>query len=116
MKMNNKEALSVLKGMLDETPSDDDASPALRKAVWALERHGPTNGYDRNDVVKRGAVIIAGAMKCAEYKVRNPETGEYGESQFHMLYDNHVMAMMGASSARLFADFVHRTLGDEPTT
>ncbi len=64
------------------------------------------NSYDTRDQVKRGSVIIAGPLKLAEYKVRDPETQEWSDSQFHMTIDNTVMAVMGASAAKLFAKFV----------
>ena len=68
------------------------------------------NNYDINDRVKRGATIIAGPLKLAEYKVRDPETDEWSDSQFHMTYDNTVLAVMSESTAKLFAKFVTDTL------
>lgn len=70
-----------------------------------------TNHYDPQDIVRRGNVIYAGPLKLASYTVRDPETGEHGPVQFHMTYDNMVMALMGTSSAQLFAQFVQDTVG-----
>lgn len=72
------------------------------------------NTYDKKDMVRREAVIIAGPMKIAAYRVCDPETLEWSSLQFHMTYDNHVMAVMGSSSAELFAKFVTDTLAAEP--
>lgn len=69
------------------------------------------NAYDRFDVVRREAVMIAESLKLAAYRVRDPETGEYGPLQFHMTFDNCVMAVMGTEAAKLFATFVTATLG-----
>lgn len=68
------------------------------------------NLYDKNDVVRREAVIIAGAMKIGAYRIKALDTGEFGALQFHMTYDNTVMAVMGESAAKLFADFVKDTV------
>ena len=65
-----------------------------------------TNTYDKNDRVKRESVIIAGGLKMASYRTRDPETDEWSDLQFHATYNNTVMAVMGESSARLFAQFV----------
>lgn len=65
-----------------------------------------SNTYDKKDMVRCESVIIAGSMKVAAYRVRDPETMEWSSLQFHMTYDNHVMAMMGESSAELFSKFV----------
>lgn len=99
--------------MISNEAISDDNKAALMTAVRALERHDPLNGYDRNDVVKRGACIVAGPLRVAEYKVRDPETQEWSESQFHMVYDNHVMGLMSAGSARLFANFIHENLPED---
>ncbi len=70
------------------------------------------NHYDKKDRIQRGAVIIAGALKMAAYRVRDPETDEWGPQQFHATYDNHVLAMMGEESAKLFARFINSTLSE----
>ena len=62
--------------------------------------------YDKHDMVRREAVIRAGVMKVAAYRVRDPETGEFSPLQFHMTYDNTIIAMMGEEAAKLFATFV----------
>lgn len=53
------------------------------------------------------------SMKLGAYRVRDPETGEFGPTQFHMTHGNYVLAVMGESSATLFANFVFDTLGQE---
>lgn len=65
-----------------------------------------TNKYDERDIVKRESVLIAGGLKLAAYCVRNPETGEWSDLQFHMTYGDTIMALMGHESAKLFAKFV----------
>lgn len=77
------------------------------------ERYNPHNRYDRNDIVDRVAAIIAGPLKIAAYKVRDPETQEWGALQFHMTMDNTVMCVMGESAAKLFARFVSDTWAPE---
>lgn len=69
-----------------------------------------TNTYDKFDRVQQQSVIRAGAMKLGAYRVRDPETDEWSALQFHMTYDNTVMAMMSESAAKLFAKFVTETL------
>lgn len=69
-----------------------------------------TNAYDRTDMVRREAVLAAGPLKVAAYRVRDPEGGAFSGLQFHMTYDNTVMAVMGAAAAKLFARFVTDTL------
>jgi hypothetical protein len=67
------------------------------------------NSYDRLDIVRRENVLIAdgdGFLKLAVYRVRDPETGEFGPKQFHATYNNMVMAVMGEEAAKLFAMFV----------
>lgn len=68
------------------------------------------NHYDKNDRIQCGAVIIAGALKMAVYRVRDPETDEWGSQQFHATFNNHVLALMGEETAKLFAKFVNDTL------
>lgn len=74
--------------------------------------HG--NTYDWTDTVHREAVLKAGPLKLACYRVRDPETGEYGDRQFHMTYDNMVMAVMSESAAKLFARFVADNAPEKP--
>lgn len=68
------------------------------------------NQYDKNDRIQRNAVIWAGALKMAAYRLRDPETDEWGPHQFHVTYDNHVLAFMSEKAAKLFAKFVDDTL------
>lgn len=64
------------------------------------------NRYDRRDRIRRVSAIIAGPMKLAAYQVRDPETDEWSPLQFHVTFDNHVMAVMSHEAAKLFARFV----------
>lgn len=72
------------------------------------------NRYDKKDRIKRVSAIIAGPLKLAAYRVRDPETNVWSGLQFHMTYDNHVMAVMEEDSAKLFARFVEQTLNPQP--
>lgn len=65
-----------------------------------------TNTYDKTDTIRRDAVLIAGPIKIAAYRLRDLDTGEFGARQFHMTYDNTVLAVMPESAAKLFATFV----------
>lgn len=73
----------------------------------------PLNAYDKDDIVRRHSVLAAGPMKLAAYTVRDIETGEHGSMQFHMTYNNTVMAVMGAEAAKLFSRFVADNLPAE---
>lgn len=64
------------------------------------------NKYDKNDRVKRVKMLRAAAFKLAAYRIRDPETDEWSSLQYHMTYDNTVMAVMGEEAAKLFAKFV----------
>ena len=69
--------------------------------------------YDKRDRVDRGAVIIAGGLKMAAYRVRDPETDEWSSQQFHVTYNNIIIALMEEETAKLFARFVTSTLEGE---
>lgn len=69
--------------------------------------------YDKNDIVLRNSVILAGDLKMAAYQVRDVETGELSKTQFHMTANNTVLAVMGEESAKLFCTFVEMTLGKD---
>ena len=75
-----------------------------------VKRNDPDNKYDTSGIVKREAVMYAGDLKLAVYRVRDPETGEYGKRNFHMTYNNCVMALMGEEAAKLFATWVTSSL------
>lgn len=69
------------------------------------------NTYDRFDTVKREKVIVADGgigsqMKMAAYRVRDPETGEWSKLQYHVTFNNMIIAMMDEESAKLFVRFV----------
>jgi hypothetical protein len=66
--------------------------------------------YDTKDIVRQPHLLRAGPLKLAAYRVRDIETGEFSKLQFHMTYDNTVMAVMEESSAKLFCKFVTDTL------
>ncbi len=70
----------------------------------------PKNSYDLKDRVRRDSVIIAGPLKMAVYRIRDPETDEWSPQQFHATYDNHVLALMGEEVAKLFARFINTNL------
>lgn len=73
-------------------------------------RLNPENRYDAKDMVRQVAMMRASPLKVAAYQVRDPETLEWSQIQFHMTYDNTVMAVMGTEGAKLFARFVNDTL------
>lgn len=66
------------------------------------------NTYDTRDRVARDAAIIAGPLKLAAYRVRDPETDEWSKTQFHMTYDNTVLAMLSEDSMKLLLGFAMR--------
>lgn len=72
------------------------------------------NRYDKRDRVKQEAMMRAAGFKIAAYRVRDPETDEWSKIQFHMTYENTVMGILGEESAKLFANFIRQTLGEEP--
>lgn len=70
----------------------------------------PKNSYDITDRVKLVSVIHVEGLKMAAYRVRDPETHEWSKVQFHLTYNNTIMAAMSEESAKLFARFVTDTL------
>ena len=77
------------------------------------------NTYDKTDRVRRIACTIADGplsqLRIAAYTVRDPETGEHSNLQFHATFNNQVLAVMGEESATLFARFVTETLKTKET-
>lgn len=71
------------------------------------------NRYDRKDMVRRLGLLQAGSLKLAAYQVRDPETDQWSPIQFHMTYDNCVMAMLGEESVKLLVTFVNSQLEKE---
>lgn len=69
------------------------------------------NSYDSRDHVRRETLLLAGPLKLAAYTVRDPETMEHGQRQFHMTYDNTVMAVMSEEAAKLFSTMVRQIIG-----
>lgn len=72
--------------------------------------------YDKNGLVQQPHLLRAGVLKLAAYRVRDFETGEMSKLQFHMTYDNTVMAVMEEGAAKLFCKFVKDTLNPMGTT
>lgn len=70
------------------------------------------NAYDKTDMVRRLQVLYAGPLKAAVYQVKDPETGEFGQRQYHITFDNTVIAVMGESVLDLLVT-LRRQL-DEP--
>lgn len=101
--------------MNDETqrkpPTTEELVRDLRARGYFV-REDP-NRYDRADMVDRRALLRAGGLKIGAYRVRDPETDEWGVLQFHMTYDNTVIAVASEEAAKLFARYVMDTLGRE---
>jgi hypothetical protein len=82
----------------------------------AAGRHAldPGNTYCSADSVRLLGELRAGGLKLACYTVRDPVSGEHGKPQYHATYDNTVLALMGESSAALFAAFVQMRAARSP--
>lgn len=65
-----------------------------------------TNKYDKDDIIRREAMIRAGAIKIASYRVKDIETGDFGPLQIHFTYDNTVLAVLSEGSAKLLHNFI----------
>lgn len=63
----------------------------------------------RVDRIKMEGEVLAGGLKLGAYRVRDPETGQFGPLQFHMTHDNYVLGVMSEHAAKLFANFVNQT-------
>jgi hypothetical protein len=70
--------------------------------------------YDKTDMIRRVGLMQANGLKLAAYTVRDLETGKHGALQFHMTYNNTVMAVMGEEAAKLFSTFVAKMVSPEP--
>lgn len=66
--------------------------------------------------VKEVATIRAGGIKLTAFKVEDPGNGEWSTVQFHMIYGDTIMALMGEEAAKLFSRFVIDTLELEDAT
>lgn len=75
------------------------------------KRNDPQNHYDKSGIVKQEGLIRAAGLKVAAYRVRDPETGEYGKLNFHMTYGDTIIGIMGEECALLFCNFVRSSLG-----
>lgn len=53
-------------------------------------------------------------LKISAFRMRDPETGQESELQFHMVYSGVVLAVMDQYSASIFSDFVQRNLPLQP--
>lgn len=69
------------------------------------------NHYDKTDMVRRESCLMAGPLKIAAYRVRDPDSNEFSERQYHMTWGNTIIAMMGTQAALLFARFVRESEG-----
>lgn len=83
------------------------AEHVVEQAIAAIQEK---NRYDTTDFVRLHNMMRAGPLKLAAYTVRDPETLKWSNLQFHMTWDNHVMAVMSENAAKLFADFVQNQL------
>ena len=72
------------------------------------------NRYDKHDMVRQEGVLRAGPLKAGCYRVRDPETLEWSSRQFHLMFDNTVLAVMGEEAAKLFTRFVSQALDGRP--
>lgn len=70
------------------------------------------NDYDKKDMVEMLSRIEAGPLRIAAYRVRDPETLEWGEVEFHMTCNNYILAKMSKEAAKLFSSFVTDITGD----
>ena len=97
-------------GLRDDNPyvNEDDAKATEWCFGWDYARNR-RNGYDFADRVQKTHELRANGLKIAAYRVRDEETGLYGKLQFHMTWDNTVLAMMSEEAAKLFARFVRDT-------
>lgn len=99
--------------MADEkeyTPEERDKADIERLHMRGFFVREQPNRYDRKDMVDRVMVMMAGPLKFAAYKVRDPETDEWGPMQFHLMYDNHVMAVLSEQSAKLFVTMYQQVM------
>ena len=55
---------------------------------------------------KQAETSHASMFGTAAYRVRDPETNEFSNLQFHATWNNTVLAVMGEEAAKLFARFV----------
>lgn len=97
------------------TPEERDKADIARLHGRGFFVREQPNRYDRKDMVDRVMVMMAGPLKFAAYKVRDPETDEWGPTQFHLVYDNHVMAVLSEQSARLFVTMYQQVMEKQST-
>lgn len=67
----------------------------------------------KTKLVSTVSAVLAGPVRMAAYRVRDPVTDKLSDIQFHMTYANMVVAVMGEDSAKLFARFVTETLSPD---
>lgn len=104
MELDRKRALRILDEMVDKAGIDPEEAAEMRRIVRG-------NSYDRADAVRQHGRIEAGPLRIACYTVRDPETGRFGGKQFHMTFNNLILARMGEEGAELFARFACDQLG-----
>lgn len=63
------------------------------------------NKYDSRDIIRRESVLQAEGFKIASYRVRDPETNEFGDLQYHITHNNTVIAIMSETMLRLLIQF-----------
>lgn len=54
--------------------------------------------------------VISGPLKIGAYRVRDPKTGEWSKLQYHMTYNNFVVAVLEEESAKLLVRFINDDL------
>jgi len=71
------------------------------------------NVYDRYDIIRLVGATHVGPLKFAAYRVRDPETQEFGTLQFHFTYNGTVLAVMGEDPAKMFCRLVENTIKNQ---
>jgi len=104
--MNKDSFRAVLKTIQDKVAGETPLSELESMILMLATRWNPGNTYDFLDRVNRVAEMRAGPLKIAAYTVADPQTLEHGKMQFHMTWDNTVMALMSEEAAKLFTRFV----------
>lgn len=93
-------------------PKNHDDQWLVAEAYFR-DNFAPVNSYNPTDRVQRGSALMAGPIKIATYRVRDPITDEWSSLQFHMTFDNTVMAVMGFEAAKLFTRFAKDVIDAE---
>lgn len=90
-----------------------DGEYTSRKLLQGVERAVREDG--ERVTIERKVEFDAGfeRMRIAAYRVKDPETGERSNLQFHFTHGPTVLAVLGENAAKLFANFIFDTLGDQ---